>query len=383
MKDKKKCLGFIIVVIIVMLAVAAGILAYNNSDSVRLKRQLDLGNRYLAELNYEEAIVAYEAAIEIEPMSVEAYLGLAEAYIGKGDYEAAAEALQKGYELTGDEGLKQKLDEVNKEIVRLKEEEAKRKEEERKKAAEDAWKSQFDLIVEAGDGIHCFRRITCTAEEESVLDAFLEACAAGDMESVFENSLDPVFYNDSDEKKFVGALYKDYAIEMNAVEDNGAGRAVSCGNIYNLNDGMGFSFYIQEGNGRIIWYFYQIPCAGGKFQGDFAGRYGVEGLSVDDDSETKMEGYIEGNLVITGNLTVSFTDGCEALLTKVENNIFTINHNGYNHRTTGTSNNPQHEQLTLYEESDLGEKVHLSMGYMCAVNEYSTYENVYEAIPVD
>ena len=114
MKDKKKFTGAIIAGVIVMIAVTAGILAYYNSDGVRLKRQLDLGNRYLAELNYEEAIVAYEAAIAIEPMRVEAYLGLADAYLGKGDYEAAAEKLQRGYELTGDESLKQKLEEEHK-----------------------------------------------------------------------------------------------------------------------------------------------------------------------------------------------------------------------------------------------------------------------------
>lgn len=45
-------------------------------------------------------------------MNVGAYLGLADAYIGKVDYEAAVRVLQKGYNLTHDETLKNKLDEV-------------------------------------------------------------------------------------------------------------------------------------------------------------------------------------------------------------------------------------------------------------------------------
>lgn len=112
MKNKKKSVGIIIAGVIVMAAVATGMLAYYNSDSVRLRRQLDLGNRYLAELNFEEAIVAYEAAIAIEPVSVEAYLGLADAYLGLGDAEQALAALERGYEVTGDERLKERIDEI-------------------------------------------------------------------------------------------------------------------------------------------------------------------------------------------------------------------------------------------------------------------------------
>lgn len=88
MKNKKKIIGIISVAIIVIIAVATGILTYNNSDDIRLKRQLDLGNRYLAELNYEEAIVAYEEAIEIDERCLEAYVGSIKAYIGIGDVDS-------------------------------------------------------------------------------------------------------------------------------------------------------------------------------------------------------------------------------------------------------------------------------------------------------
>lgn len=40
----------------------------------------EVGSRYLSEGKYEEAILAFEAAIEIDPKASEAYLGLAEAY---------------------------------------------------------------------------------------------------------------------------------------------------------------------------------------------------------------------------------------------------------------------------------------------------------------
>lgn len=134
MKNKKKKV-YLSVVIIVIIAIITGLILYKNSDAVKVREQLDLGKKYLSELEYDQAVAAYEAAIEIEPMNVDAYLGLADAYIGKSDYEAAALALQKGYELTQDETLKNKLDEVNLEIDRLRvvAEAAKLKEEEEKK----------------------------------------------------------------------------------------------------------------------------------------------------------------------------------------------------------------------------------------------------------
>lgn len=114
-KQKKfsgKKWGIIGVIAVVVIALIAGISIYNTPAN-RLSRQLDLGNRYLEEQNYEQAIVEFDKAIAIDSMSVEAYLGKADAYIGMGDLKSALDTLQTGYELTGDERLKVKFDELN------------------------------------------------------------------------------------------------------------------------------------------------------------------------------------------------------------------------------------------------------------------------------
>ena len=51
------------------------------------QEQYDLGIRYLSEGNYEEAIIAFTAAIEIDPNRAEAYVGRGDAYVGSGETE--------------------------------------------------------------------------------------------------------------------------------------------------------------------------------------------------------------------------------------------------------------------------------------------------------
>ena len=62
------------------------------------QEQYDLGVRYLSEGNYREAIIAFTAAIEIDPMRVEAYVGRGDAYIGSGETDGNLSAAQADYE---------------------------------------------------------------------------------------------------------------------------------------------------------------------------------------------------------------------------------------------------------------------------------------------
>ena len=83
------------------------------------QEQYDLGVRYLSDGNYEEAIIAFTAAIEIDSKRPEAYLGLADAYTGAGDLGAARKALEDGLAATGDSEIQTKLDELSAEAGNL------------------------------------------------------------------------------------------------------------------------------------------------------------------------------------------------------------------------------------------------------------------------
>lgn len=110
--SSKKNIIIIILAAVLVLGLGAGItvLAVTNSPSYKVSQGIELAERYLSEQNYEQAIIEYEKVLEIEPMNVDAYLGLAEAYKKMGEIDKAIEILRKGYDLTDDKKIKKKLD---------------------------------------------------------------------------------------------------------------------------------------------------------------------------------------------------------------------------------------------------------------------------------
>lgn len=102
-KETKKAQNTLLMIFAaaVIFAVAIGLCIYHTPEN-RLKRQLDLGNRYLEEARYEEAVLAFEKAVSIDERCTEVYIGLAKAYQGLGDYEQARQVLLMGRKATND-----------------------------------------------------------------------------------------------------------------------------------------------------------------------------------------------------------------------------------------------------------------------------------------
>ena len=111
MKNKLKTIIPIAIAVIAII-IAALVIRFNGGGSVDIRSMMSTAQKYLVENNYEQAIMEYEAIINLEPNNAEAYLGIAEAYVGMGDTGKAIEWLEKGYELTGDERLKNMIGEL-------------------------------------------------------------------------------------------------------------------------------------------------------------------------------------------------------------------------------------------------------------------------------
>lgn len=130
-KKKKKWLLPVIlgVAALVIIGAVIGVLIYFKSVAQPKKEyaiQLDLGEKYLTDMDYENAVLSYKAAIEIDPKNEKAYLGIAKAYNGwideavaEGDYEQALEhvkdeitVLKSGVAETDSDEVKELLDEA-------------------------------------------------------------------------------------------------------------------------------------------------------------------------------------------------------------------------------------------------------------------------------
>lgn len=70
----------------------------SGAEGLTWQEQYDLGLRYLEEGNYEEAIIAFTAAIEIDPKRAPAYVGRGDAYVLSGETEENLTAAQADYE---------------------------------------------------------------------------------------------------------------------------------------------------------------------------------------------------------------------------------------------------------------------------------------------
>lgn len=80
------------------LLLALLVLAGCSAAAVDWQEQYDLGIRYLSEQNYSEAILAFTAAIEVDPNRQELYIGRAQAYIASGETEENLAAALADYE---------------------------------------------------------------------------------------------------------------------------------------------------------------------------------------------------------------------------------------------------------------------------------------------
>ena len=88
----KKITGFFFALLLLFQLGACG------QNTPTWEEQYDLGVRYLSEGNYDEAIIAFTAAIEIDPKRAEAYVGRGDAYIGSGETEENLVAALSDYQ---------------------------------------------------------------------------------------------------------------------------------------------------------------------------------------------------------------------------------------------------------------------------------------------
>lgn len=111
-KQPKLFIGIIASITVIVAVVIAIVITAVGGSKDTYNSHMELAQRYLNELKYEQAIAEYNLAIAIQPNNVDAYLALAEIYVNMEDYESAISVLESGIEQTGSDELANYLEKV-------------------------------------------------------------------------------------------------------------------------------------------------------------------------------------------------------------------------------------------------------------------------------
>ncbi|MBR0092594.1 MAG: tetratricopeptide repeat protein [Lachnospiraceae bacterium] len=258
LKKKSRKTAIIIVSAVVTILVAGtitGILVYSNSPSRRLQKQLDLGNRYLSDLDYEQAVAAYEAALTIDPKSAEAYQGLADIHIKNGAEDELYDVYLRADGQLDETAIGPLRDKVASAVTDSLERMLQDGNYEGVIALSDKWKGllpgvAFDeYIVQANDAIE-----TAKAQEE-LLKQVYEIMSS-------ENYLEMVAIDGSDEADAVMESMKtDFIIYApDGADESYTGKVSGLYKIYRDGEYRGYYFYygdvvngIRDGYGVSCW----------------------------------------------------------------------------------------------------------------------------------
>lgn len=104
-------IGVLAVLGIVVVAFAVVMITFGVRQN-KYNSAIESANYYYTSGNYQEAIVWYESAIEIDEKKENAYINLASAYILLGDYASANSAVERGLAVITSEKLEQKKVEI-------------------------------------------------------------------------------------------------------------------------------------------------------------------------------------------------------------------------------------------------------------------------------
>lgn len=118
MEKRNKTIITVSAVFLAIITVAIiGTIVIQATPANRLKRQLRLAQKYLNELNYEQAVLAYQEAISIDPKCEQAYFAIADIYIKTNEEERAVEILEQAQANIQTDALSARLDEIRKQAA--------------------------------------------------------------------------------------------------------------------------------------------------------------------------------------------------------------------------------------------------------------------------
>ena len=334
-KHKKRVWLLIIVVAAICTLTVVSTLTISSISKGKIAGLLDLGSKYLAELDYEQAVVSYLAAIEIDPKCEEAYMGIAEAYLQMGEYGKAMEYAMEGYSQTGDGRLLEKA-EMLQALADMTEQ------------GEDMVAgSSVDILENAGsqdvseeeaaygerivDGIyhHGYTFYDLSDEETALLDELISYTEAGRYEEYAvmlnteeyiqaweELAINKHEINSGGSAHIAYNGYKIYAYNLRTIYYGGSGYYIAGVCLIPIEDGMGalYSWSDNREDGEYVYTY--CECEDGMFNGTLWGSSRSYCKDIDghymvgaDGQRLVNEDIVEGE-VVNGLMNGRFSQYC-------------------------------------------------------------------------
>ncbi len=106
-----KMAGSVIVIIFLLCVLPVNSIGNN----IKAEVQVRMGDKYLEDLDYEQALACYNQAIQIDPMNISAYKGAVNSMLGMGNDGSAIQLLSQGVQITENYEMKVWLSELQKE----------------------------------------------------------------------------------------------------------------------------------------------------------------------------------------------------------------------------------------------------------------------------
>lgn len=101
--DKRRLVYTICGSLLVILVAIGCFVVLKTTQSNEYNKQLSLGDKYLQELDYENAELCYQTAIQIDEKHVKPYVQLSNVYVAQGRYDDAVAILEQANAVLGEE----------------------------------------------------------------------------------------------------------------------------------------------------------------------------------------------------------------------------------------------------------------------------------------
>lgn len=291
-KKNIKWICIAVVILLIALIVAVSFMAKDKKEKKEKKaydQYLTSADKYLEDMDYENAEDSYLKAISVDPKQEEPYLGLAELYAQKGDYKKADKILRKAEEVIyGDpeEGSKSTKDNDSEDGEQSKISQ-KRQELETKAAAQ----AYYDLLMEYQETYGSATKVAIDASWK-----YLEGLAFAkliDFDGDGHDELVVAYADPEKSNEFIARYsievwqYKDYELEK-VYSGDGYGNDGGTTTLYItcVED----QYYLIEGGADAFEYDYFWGFKDGEFQQ-------VHSLEIDYDVYPDSNAKIDGKLV--------------------------------------------------------------------------------------